>query len=97
MAIICYVFTDISSQSSSVLDHERDYFYPTTHFLQVSGKECLQSYLRFFHVSVAIHVNIRAKIRFVVSIDAFVAFKKQKIILAVTVLFIIHNSMIERE
>jgi len=71
-------FTDISSQSSSVLDHERDYFYPTTHFLQVGGMGCLQSSLRFFHVSIAIHVNIRAKVWFFVNIDISVAFKKQK-------------------
>ena len=78
MAIICSVFTDISSQSSSVVDHERDYFYPTTHFLQVSGKGYLQSSLRFFHISVAIRVNIRTKLWFVVSIDVSIAFKKQK-------------------
>jgi hypothetical protein len=38
MAINFKIITDISSQSSSVLDNQRDYFYPTTHFLQVIEK-----------------------------------------------------------
>lgn len=90
-------FTDISSQSSSVLDHERDYFYPTTHFYKLVECGVCKVPWDFFMYLLQYMLIYEQKYDFLSALMFLLLSRSRKNIFAVTVVFIIHNSIIERE